>query len=165
MNKKDISDSSAMNALGVVLIVMVLLMAGLAGLLLILRLYSRRRQERDDNIERFGMLGKEKLPDEENQKSKHILKKGSRWYRWFSSLRASRTRGSQAIPEIRITFPEDEDDCDNLKAGQPCHHELVYGSYSSYNTNSKRLSKPPRCVVVQISESGAAYVKDIDDGH
>ncbi|KAK9475639.1 hypothetical protein V1514DRAFT_23536 [Lipomyces japonicus] len=51
---------------------------------------------------------------------------------------------SKKVPEIRITFPDDFSDDEDV----PTH---------------QRQRRKSRVVVVQISESGAAFVKDIDD--
>ncbi|KAK9463708.1 uncharacterized protein V1516DRAFT_668507 [Lipomyces oligophaga] len=80
-------------------------------------------------------------------------------------------RKETTVPEIRITFPDDEDDDDEIYASSITSRDsdsstISDDSVSTLSSESSILSasrpkKKPRVVVVQISESGAAFVRDL----
>lgn len=85
------------------------------------------------------------------------------------SFSFSARKSKQEIPEIRITFPEEYDSDDSNYSSDsntsfdtgsppptPATGDLVL---SKHRPRQKR--RKPRCVVVEISESGPAFVRDL----
>ncbi|KAK7202948.1 hypothetical protein BZA70DRAFT_87698 [Myxozyma melibiosi] len=73
-----------------------------------------------------------------------------------------------AVPEIRITFPEEydseSDDDSNYSSDSNSSFEtdsLPESDHHQQPSVSRRAKRPPRCVVVEISESGPAFVREL----
>ncbi|KAK9447115.1 uncharacterized protein V1518DRAFT_422250 [Limtongia smithiae] len=82
--------------------------------------------------------------------------------------RSSSSSSQFTIPEIRITFPDESNPADEYDARPAADRKMRQPRPSVYDSPSYSCKvdangrKKPRVVVVQISESGAAFVRDID---